>query len=127
MKKLTALDKARSIARLAAEKKGDDILLMDMRAISTMCDWFVLVTANTSRRLNAIANNIQRKLSRESLKPLHIEGKNNPYWVLLDYEDVVVHVFHKDVREFYGLERLWAGSSIERYDNKCLVKTFRKG
>jgi ribosome-associated protein len=127
VKKTTALDKARLIARLAEEKKGEDIVLMDMGTISTICDWFVLVTANNSRRLNAISNNIQRKLSKESIKPLHVEGRNNPYWALLDYEDVVVHVFHKDVRGFYGLERLWAGASIERYDNKCLAKMSRKG
>ena len=126
MKKIKALDKARLIAQLASEKKGDNIILMDMRKVSAICDWFVVATANTSRRLNAISNTIQRKLSKENLAPLHVEGSNNPNWVLLDYEDVVVHVFRKEVREFYSLEKLWTGVSIKRYEEKCPEKTSRK-
>ncbi len=126
MGKLTALDKARSIARLAAEKKGEDIVLMDMRNISTMCDWFVLVSAASSRRIQTISNEIQRKLSKGRVKPRNVEGKTNPHWALLDYGDVVVHVFHKDIREFYGLERLWSDAKKERFDDKCLKKTSQK-
>lgn len=126
MDKIEALDKAKIIARLAAEKKGENIVLMDMRRISTMCDWFVLVSASSSRRINAIANVIQERLSKKSVYPLHVEGKHNPYWVLLDYEDVVVHVFYKEIRDFYGLERLWSDAPTERFDDKCLVKTSPK-
>ncbi|RKY42984.1 MAG: ribosome silencing factor [Candidatus Makaraimicrobium thalassicum] len=126
MKKVTALDKAKSIAQLAAEKKGEDIVLMDMRNISTMFDWFVLITASSYRRINAISQTIQKNLSKERISALHVEGKQNPYWVLLDYEDVVVHVFYKEIREFYGLEQLWSEAPIERFDNKCLAKTSRK-
>ncbi|MGB3081414.1 MAG: ribosome silencing factor [Candidatus Omnitrophota bacterium] len=127
MKKLTSKDKAQLIAESAAEKKGHDIVLMDMSRISTLCDWFVLVSASSSRRVNAISKAIQEKLSKIRVRPLHIEGKNNPYWVLLDYEDVVAHVFYGDVREFYGLERLWSDAPRERFDAKCLEKTSRKG
>jgi len=126
VKKIKALDKAKSIAHLASEKKGDDIILMDMRKVSSICDWFVVVTANTSRTLNAIANTIQRKLSKENLAPLHVEGSNNPNWVLLDYEDVVVHVFRREVRDFYSLEKLWSGVSVKRYEEKCPEKTSQK-
>lgn len=126
MKKAAALDKAKLIAQLAAEKKGEDIVLMDMRNISTMCDWFVLVSASSSRRINAISNTIQRRLSKEHILPLHVEGKHNSYWTLLDYRDVVVHVFYSQIREFYGLERLWSDAPIERFDDKCLAKTSQK-
>ena len=126
MKKYTALDKARLIAQLAAEKKGEDIVLMDMRNISTMCDWFVLVSASSSRRLNAISKTLQTKLSKKRISPSHIEGKGNPCWVLLDFEDVVVHVFYEEIREFYGLERLWSDAPRKRFDNKCLEKTFQQ-
>lgn len=126
MKKVTALDKANLIAKLAAEKKGENIVLMDMRDISAMCDWFVLVSASSSRRINTISNAIQEKLSKERVYPLSVEGKRNPYWILLDYEDVVVHVFYREIRDFYGLERLWSDAPTERFDNKCLEKTSRK-
>lgn len=126
VKKVTARDKAKLIAQLAAEKKGQDIVLMDMRNISTICDWFVLVSASSSRRLNTISKTIKEALSKKRVFPLRIEGKNNPYWVLLDCEDVVVHVFHEEIREFYGLERLWSEAPRERFDGKCLVKTSRK-
>ncbi|MFH1552822.1 MAG: ribosome silencing factor [Candidatus Omnitrophota bacterium] len=127
MKNITARDKAELIAQLAAEKKGENIVLMDMRNISTMFDWFVLISASSSRRINGISNTIQENLSKRRIPLLHIEGKHTPYWVLLDYEDVVVHVFYKDIREFYGLERLWSDAPIERFDNKCLVKTSPEG
>jgi len=99
---------------------------MDMRNISTICDWFVLVSASSSRRLNTISNTIKEALSKKRVFPIRIEGKHNPYWVLLDCEDVVVHVFYEDIREFYGLERLWSEAPRERFDGKCLVKTSRK-
>ncbi|MGB2600451.1 MAG: ribosome silencing factor [Candidatus Omnitrophota bacterium] len=123
MNRLTSLSKARLIAQVAAEKKGENIVIMDMQKISTMCDWFVLVSASSSRRINAISNTIQRKLSKEGISPARVEGKQSQYWVLLDFEDVVVHVFYEQIRDFYGLERLWSEAPIERFKNKCLVKT----
>lgn len=114
MKKTTALDKAKLIARLATEKKGENIVVMEIKNISAMCDCFVLVSASSSRRVHAISNNIQENLSKIKISPLSIEGKRNPYWVLLDYDDVVVHIFHRDIRDFYGLERLWSDAPTER-------------
>ncbi len=108
MKKLTSLDKAKLIARLAADKKGEDIVLLDMTNQSAMCDWFVIVSASSSRRIGAISEEIQYKLSRDRVFPLHVEGRSSPYWVLMDYVDVVVHIFHSEMRGFYGLERLWS-------------------
>lgn len=105
----SAFEKAKLIAGLALEKKGENIVLMDMRKISAMFDWFVLVSATSSRRIKAISNYISRELSREKIRPLHSEGKKeDPNWILLDCEDVVVHIFHENLRDFYGLERLWA-------------------
>jgi len=126
VKKTTSLNKAKRIARLASEKKGEDVLLMDMKDISAMCDWFVLVSANSSRMINAISRFIQKELSNESIKPLHVEGRLNHLWVLLDYEDVVVHIFDKQIRDFYGLEQLWTGAPKKRFGSKCLTKTSRK-
>lgn len=127
MKKITAIEKARLIAQFAAEKKGEDIVLMEMRNISTMYEWFVLISGSSSRRINAISNTIQRKLAKERIFSLHIEGKQDAHWVLLDYNDVIVHIFHNQIREFYGLERLWSDARIERFENKCLAKMSQKG
>lgn len=124
---LTSRGKADLIAHLAAEKKGEDILLIDMRQSAAIFDWFVLVSAASSRMVNAVSNGVQRGLSKEKrISPLHIEGKGNPNWVLLDYEDVVVHVFYRDIREFYGLERLWSDAPMEKYDPKCTEKILPK-
>jgi ribosome-associated protein len=126
VKTLASKDKAQLIAESAAEKKGQDIVLMDMRGISSLCEWFVLVTASSSRRVNAISKAIQENLSKKRISPLHVEGKSNPYWVLLDYEDVVAHVFYEEIREFYGLERLWSDAPRERFDGTCLAKAPQK-
>ncbi|MBD3295751.1 MAG: ribosome silencing factor [Candidatus Omnitrophica bacterium] len=116
MKELTSRDKAALIAELASEKKGESIVMLDMSGrTTTLFDWFVIVSAVSSRRLNGISNFIQQGLAKRELDPVNIEGKNNPMWVLLDYGDVVVHILHRDVRDFYGLERLWSDARMERY------------
>ena len=104
------------IARLAHEKKGEDIVLLDMSGIkTTLFDWFVIVSASSSRRLDAISTFIREALSKKKVHPIHTEGRRNPYWVLLDYGDVVVHVFHREIRDFYGLERLWSDAKMEHF------------
>ena len=126
VKKLTSRDKAELIAQLAAEKKGQDIVLMDMRKVSVFCDWFVIVSVPSSRRLNAVSRTIEKELSKKKVRLLHEEGKGNMYWDLLDYGDVIVHIFYREVRDFYGLERLWSDASVESFDEKCLAKTSQK-
>ncbi|MFH1665942.1 MAG: ribosome silencing factor [Candidatus Omnitrophota bacterium] len=126
MKKITASEKANSIAYFASDKKGEDIVLMDMRKVSAVADWFVLVSVGSSRQINAISKNIQKELAKTQIRPLHVEGRHNLYWVLLDYEDVIVHVFTKETRDFYGLERLWADAPRKRFNDECVIKTSRK-
>ncbi len=123
MKKSTARDKALQIAQLAADKNGHSIVLMDMHKISAVCDWFVLVSATSSRGIKTISRNIQSFLHKEKIFPINVAGEANPYWTVVDYGDVVVHIFHKDIRDFYGLERLWSDSPKEYLDEKCLAKT----
>lgn len=123
MKKITSQDNARLIAGFAAEKKAEDIILLDLRKNSAICDWFVIASANSSRSLTAISNFIQEKMAKKGRHPINTEGRRNPYWVLLDYADIVIHIFCKDARDFYGLERLWSEVPIEKFDDKCLAKT----
>jgi ribosome-associated protein len=126
VKKSTTRDRALKIAQLAAEKKGQDVVLMDMHKVSAVCDWFVLVSATSSRGIKTISRNVQDFFHREKEFPLNVAGKDNPYWTVVDYGDVIVHIFHKDIREFYGLERLWSDSPREHLDEKCLAKTSQK-
>ena len=113
-----SMEKARLIARIAQEKKGENIVVMDMRKFSAMYDCFVVVTASSSRRISTISNTIRKNLSMLKMKPLYFNGKRGPNWDVLDYEDVIVHVFLQEARDQYGLEELWSDAPVEHlYDN----------
>lgn len=116
MNVLTSKEKARRIAHYAAERKGDRIVLLDLRKLSSMCDWLVLTSATSSRRIRAIADSVYEGMSKEKVRPIHIEGRDNVSWTLLDYGDVIVHIFDENIREFYGLERLWSDAPRERFE-----------
>jgi ribosome-associated protein len=101
------------------EKKAADIIVMDLRKIkNAVADFFVICSGNTDKQIDAISDSIDSEVFR-TLKenPWHTEGKNNKEWMLLDYIDVVAHVFRKDRREFYALERLWGDADITEIDN----------
>ena len=91
------------------EVKGTDISLLDLRKIeNTVCDYFVLCSGTSNTQVNAIAQSIQKQVGKNlKEKPWHVEGENNAEWILVDYVDVVVHIFQKNSREFYDLESLW--------------------
>ncbi len=90
--------------------KGENITILDLRDIeNTVCDYFVLCDGNSNTQVSAISGSVQKSVSKSlKEKPWHVEGESNAEWVLLDYVNVVVHVFQKHIREFYGLEELWA-------------------
>ena len=89
--------------------KGKDINILDLRDIeNTVCDYFIICEGNSNTQVNAIVNSIQKKVSKELKdKPWHIEGEANAEWVLMDYVNIVVHVFQKHIREYYDIESLW--------------------
>ncbi|MGY8933130.1 MAG: ribosome silencing factor [Flavobacteriales bacterium] len=91
------------------EVKGQDIEILDLRDIeNTVCDYFIICNGNSNTQVNAIVNSVQKTASKAiQEKPWHVEGSNNAEWVLLDYVHVVVHVFQKQIREFYNIEGLW--------------------
>ena len=89
--------------------KGKDIKILDLRDIeNTVCDYFIICEGNSNTQVNAIVNAVQKKVSK-TLKdhPWHIEGSDNAEWVLMDYVNVVVHVFQKHIRQYYDIESLW--------------------
>lgn len=88
-------------------KKGEDILVLDLRELTSFTDFFVIVTGNSSRQNAAIVESIEQDLKKKKTRPLGIEGKEVAEWILMDYGDFVVHVFSKRAREYYSLEKLW--------------------
>lgn len=89
--------------------KGKEITILDLRDIeNTVCDYFIVCEGTSNTQVNAIVNSIQKKVSKELKdKPWHVEGNDNAEWVLIDYVNVVVHVFQKQVRAYYDIESLW--------------------
>ena len=101
------------IFRGIEEIKGQDIEILDLREIeNTVCDYFVICNGTSNTQVNAIVNSVQKTVSKAiQEKPWHVEGSNNAEWVLLDYVHVVVHVFQKQIREFYNIEGLWGDAT----------------
>lgn len=96
------------------EKKANDIVLMDLRKVkNAVADFFVICSGNSDKQLDAIADSIDDEVFKELKEnPWHVEGKNNKEWMILDYTNVVAHIFRKDRRSFYALEKLWGDAEI---------------
>lgn len=111
---------ATTIIKAIADKKGKQILSLDLRNIDTaVTDFFVICHGTSRPQLEAIADGIHEAVHRKmGLKPWHKEGFENAEWILLDYVDVVVHIFRQDKRDFYQLEKLWADAKSSEYHYK---------
>ena len=96
--------------------KGLDVSLLDLRDIeNTVCSYFVVCTGSSNTHVNAIVSAIQKTVSKElTEKPFHTEGNDNAEWVLIDYVNVVVHVFQKQIREYYNIEELWGDAKTTK-------------
>ena len=97
----------KSAAQAALAKKARDLVALDLRDLGAVCDFFLVCSASSEVQVKAVAENIEEKLRGEGVRPWHIEGLEGRRWVLLDYVEVVVHVFHEKTREYYLLDRLW--------------------
>ncbi len=104
---LSADAKARIAARTALGKKAESLLVLDVQAISTIADYFVICCGNSTTQVRTIADAVEASLKAEGAHVFHREGLPESGWMLLDYGDVIVHVFLPETREFYSLERLW--------------------
>ena len=98
---------ARLAADIAYEKKASDVLLLDIRDVSTIADYFVICSGNNTRQITAIADALDEELEKQGARVLHREGVAETGWVLLDFGDIIVHIFGAKEREYYRLERLW--------------------
>jgi ribosome-associated protein len=114
---ITSEKLARDAAALAVSKKAQDVVILDLRGLSAVTDFFVICSGLSDVHVRAVADAVEEGLEREGAKKWHVEGYRHRRWILLDYVDVVVHVFHHKTREFYLLERLWGDAKVERIDN----------
>jgi ribosome-associated protein len=114
-KKETSTDQLiTTILKGIEEVKGKDIDILDLRELeNTVCDYFIICNGTSNTQVSAIVNSIQKVVSKEiQEKPWHVEGLDNSEWVLMDYVNVVVHVFQNHIREFYDIESLWGDAKI---------------
>ena len=102
-----ALDLARRIVDVLADRKATDIVLMDIHSLASFADYFVIGTANSERQMRAVSGAVVEALERDGARPAQVEGEPDSGWILMDYGDVVVHIFSPEMREFYQLERIW--------------------
>ncbi len=110
---LDSLKLARHIVEVIADKKGEDVLLLDIRDVSILADYFVIGSATSERQAKAIVEGIKQETKQTfDVRPLHVEGESAAGWILVDYGDVVVHLFAPEVRAYYALERLWRDGRI---------------
>ena len=103
----TPKELADAIAVFLDNKRGDDIKVIAMEGKTDICDYMVLATANSSTHVQALAGEVEYQMGRRKIDPIHVEGRDNQLWHVLDYSHVLVHIFTKDTREFYNLDKLY--------------------
>lgn len=111
---MNSTDLAHRISDIIFTKKGFNVIAIDLRNLVSFTDYFVVCSADSDTQVKAIADEVDKVLSEDGIKCWHKEGLKALSWVLLDYVDVVVHVFKKDSREFYNLEKLWGDAPSEK-------------
>jgi len=105
------------ICKAASNVKANNIIIMDMRGIMFSTDYFVVCNAATSTQVRAIADNIEEELEKDNRTFNHREGYREGEWILLDYGDVVAHIFRTESRDYYALEKLWGDAEIKNYED----------
>jgi len=104
---LDTVEKLKTIVRTAVDKKAENPVIIHIGALSSFTDYFVILTANSDIHARTIVDEIRKRLKEKGVSPVSVEGYENASWILLDYGDVIVHVFRPEVRELYALEHLW--------------------
>lgn len=117
---------SRELAKIAYnaldEKKGINISIIDISEISTLADYFIIAGGNNENQVKALANSVEEEMYKVDCKPKHIEGFDNANWILMDFSDIIVHVFNEEDRLFYDLERIWRdGKHLAVTDRKSVV------
>lgn len=105
---MTSLEQARKIVQVMDSQKAKDIRLIKIEGISSLGDYFVVASASNTTQVKAIADEVEDEMTKLGLEPNRVEGRQSAQWILMDYYDVMVHVFLDEARSFYNLERLWS-------------------
>jgi ribosome-associated protein len=113
-------DALKIAVKAADDKKAHDMVAMDIAQIASFASYFLICTGDSSRQIQAIADEIEEKLKVVGIRPSHVEGYQNAEWILMDYSDFVVHIFSKDARFYYDLERLWRDG--KKMDTDAMIK-----
>ncbi|MCZ6625589.1 MAG: ribosome silencing factor [Deltaproteobacteria bacterium] len=108
MTRIDSWEKAVFLSRFALEKKAYDLILMEVREVTSIADYFIICSGRSDRQVQSIAQGIEENLGKMGIRPLSTEGISRGQWVLMDFSDVIVHIFYQPVREFYNLEGLWS-------------------
>lgn len=111
---ITIKEKVKLIYEALDEKKGEDIKIIDISKISPLADYFIVSSGSNKNQVQAMVESVQEVLGKQEIQHKHIEGFNTGKWILLDYQDIVVHIFDQEDRSFYNLERVWRdGAFVE--------------
>lgn len=111
---LTGKEILTKAVQILGGRKAEDIKAIDIGGLTIIADYFLIASGNSNTQVRALAEEIEVKLTQAGVEPLRVEGKQSATWVILDYGSVIIHVFHRETRNFYNLERLWAdGKEVE--------------
>ncbi len=105
---MTSLEQAKAIVKVMDSKKAKDIKLVEIKELSSLGDYFVIASASNTTQVKAIADEVEDEMTKLGIEPNRVEGRQSAQWILLDYYDVMVHIFLEESRNFYNLERLWS-------------------
>ncbi len=125
--RMDPLSKALSCAREADNRKALDIVLLDVSKITTLADYFLICSGRSSRQVQGIAEAVQTRLRELGVRPLGVEGEREGHWVLLDYGDVIMHIFYQPIREIYDLESLWSEGAVVPLHEHLVVPNGERG
>ncbi len=120
---MKAIDKTKLCLKIIKERKAIDPVLFEVGKLSTITDYFLIASGNSSRQVQAISRHLQRRMREEGFRPYGIEGEKEGHWVLMDYGDTVVHLFYQPVREFYDLEGLWTDAPRVNFEDEKMEET----
>jgi ribosome-associated protein len=110
------------------KRKAKDLIILNVKELSSFADYFIICSGTSDRQVQAIAESIQENLKENGILPLGVEGERIGKWVLMDYEDIIVHIFYEPIREFYDIERLWADAPrMEVGDEVTVLTALDKG
>jgi ribosome-associated protein len=110
------VEKARACARIASDAKASDVVVLEVRALSNVTDYYVIVTGMSQHHLRALGRRLEDQLADAGIKPLHVDGYQSSSWLVLDYGNVIIHAMLENTRQYYNIERLWGDAPQLAWD-----------